>query len=102
MKIAIIFSVLLLSGCATISETKEWSAIGGSKSDGSVKLAYPIALFNNSAPMYSGLPLAAKRCKAWGYRGASEFGGHTVQCESRNGFGDCLRGNVVKEYQCIG
>lgn len=98
----ILFSMLVLSGCASPT-IKSWSAISGSKADGTVKLAYPIALFDNASPPESeGKILAAKRCKAWGYQNASSFGGNRVQCDQRNGFGQCLEGMVIREYQCIG
>lgn len=104
MKISVVFSILLLTGCtAAEPEIKEWSAIGGSKGDGVVKLAYQKDFFNNSEPSYSGIPLAEERCKGWGYGGAIEFEGQSTQCDDKdkNIFGDCLVGKVVKEYQCI-
>lgn len=94
-------SVFIFSGCATYQGEKSWNAVGGSHSDGVIKLAYPISLFDNKAPDESqGKSLAAQRCKVWGYNNAVAFGGVTTQCEQRNGFGNCLNGVVIKEYQC--
>lgn len=102
-KITILFSILALSGCASYQTGKSWEAVGGSRSDGIIKLAYPIGLFNYSAPDdFQGTALAAERCKVWGYQNATAFGGKITQCERRNGFGDCLNGIVIKEYQCTG
>lgn len=99
-KISALLFIIALSGCAGYQTEKSWSAIGGSRADGTIKLAYPIALFNNSAPADSGVGMAGQRCKVWGYKSAVAFGGTTTQCERRNSFGDCVIGNVVKEYQC--
>lgn len=98
----VLLSLFILSGCAA-PMVKSWSALSGSKADGVVKLGYPIALFDNLSPPESeGKSLAAQRCRAWGYQNASTFGGSRVQCDQRNGFGQCLEGMVIREYQCIG
>lgn len=90
--------VLLLSGCAT---TKHWSATGGSRADGVVRLSYEHGEFEQ--PQLSeaeAVDLAIKRCKIWGYSGAEAFGGVTRQCNMFGGFGGCANWIVTKEYQC--
>lgn len=100
-KLIMVLSIISLSGCATYQAEKSWSAVGGSRADGVIKLAYPISLFDNSSPSeIQGKSLAAQRCKVWGYKNAAAFGGIITQCEQRNGFGNCLHGTVIKEYQC--
>jgi hypothetical protein len=90
----------LLSGCAV---TKEWSATGGSRADGVVRLSYEAhemeAVQLNEAQAVS---LAAQRCKTWGYSGAEAFGGVTRQCNKFGGFSGCAQWMVTKEFQCTG
>lgn len=90
----------LLTGCVT---TKDWSATGGSRSDGVVRLSYEVGEFErpqlNEA---QAVTLATQRCKTWGYTGAEAFGGVTRQCGQGGGFGSCSLWVVTKEYQCTG
>lgn len=102
MKVLIIATaaVLLLSGCTT---TKDWTATGGSRADGVVRLSYEVTEFekpqlNEQQAVY----LASQRCKTWGYSGAEAFGGTTRQCNQGGGFGGCSQWVVTKEYQCTG
>ena len=93
-------AALMLCGCVT---TKDWSATGGSRSDGVVRLSYEVAEFEK--PQLSeqqAINLATQRCKTWGYSGAEAFGGVTRQCNMGGGFGGCARWVVTKEFQCMG
>ena len=95
-----IFSAMTIVGCAA---TKEWSATGGSRSDGTVKLSYEVGEFEKAQLSESqGLGLATQRCQTWGYSGAEAFGGVTRQCNLGGGFGGCSRWFITKEYQCTG
>ena len=90
----------ILTSCAT---TKDWSATGGSRSDGVVRLSYEVGEFEK--PQLSetqAINLATQRCQTWGYSGAEAFGGVTRQCNQGGGFGGCSRWMVTKEYQCTG
>lgn len=90
----------LLGGCAV---TKQWSATGGSKSDGVVRLSYELGEFEKPVLNESqGVQMATQRCKTWGYSGADAFGGTTRQCNQGGGFGGCSRWLITKEYQCTG
>lgn len=91
---------LTLTGCAT---HKEWSATGGSRADGVVRLSFEHGAFEKPVLDESqALSLATKRCATWGYTGAEAFGGTTSQCNMGGGFGGCDRFLVTKEYQCTG
>jgi len=91
---------MLLAGCAT---TKDWSATGGSRSDGVVRLSYEVGEFERPQLSESqGIDLATRRCQTWGYTGAEAFGGVTRQCSNGGGFGGCAMWVVTKEYQCTG
>ena len=98
--ISIAFISILLAGC---SATKDWSATGGSKADGVIRLSYEFGQFE--VPQVSeeqAILLAAKRCAVWGYTNAEAFGGMTKQCNMPDGFGGCSSWIVTKEYQCTG
>ena len=43
---------------------------------------------------------AVKRCKAWGYSGASRFDAETQRCISRFSDGGCSTAIVTIKYQC--
>ncbi|MFL6585333.1 MAG: YecR family lipoprotein [Luteimonas sp.] len=90
----------LASGCST---TKDWTATGGSRSDGVVRLSYEHGDFEKSVLNEAqAVGLATRRCEAWGYTGAEAFGGTTRQCSQGGGFGGCAVWLVTKEYQCTG
>jgi len=87
----------LITGCAV---QKDWVAIGGSKADGVVRLAYDdLAGQFPQVSEAQGVRTAAARCSTWGYSGAEAFGGVTRQCI--DGF-RCAHQQVIKEYQCTG
>lgn len=96
--IFITLMVLTLSSCAT---HKDWSATGGSKSDGTIKLSYQVGLFETAeVSEQQAVTLATKRCSAWGYTSAEAFGGVTKVCNSQSSSG-CNSWIVTKEYQCL-
>ena len=86
-----------LTGCAA---QKNWGASGGSKADGTVKLAYTYGMFEvpevNEAQAQE---IAVKRCLAWGYENAVAFDFVSTQCQQMTQSG-CSRTIVTKEYQC--
>lgn len=91
--------MLLLQGCAV---QKQLVPTGGSRADGTVKLAFDYGLFEDpKLDQQQGLIAARQRCAAWGYSDAASFGGSTSQCTAptRNG---CNRWLVTIEYQCTG
>jgi hypothetical protein len=94
-----ILIALSISGCAV---PKDWTATGGSRADGIIKLSYEYALFevpklNNT----QGVNLASKRCKSWGYEEAEPFGGLITKCINYSS-GGCNRWMVTADYQCLG
>lgn len=91
---------MMLSGCAV---TKDWSATGGSRADGVVRLSYELGELETVQLNESqAVRLAAQRCKTWGYSGAEAFGGTTRQCNKLGGFSGCAQWMVTKEFQCTG
>jgi hypothetical protein len=102
MKAIIIAATMLtfVTGCAT---QKDWSATGGSRADGVVRLSYEKGEFEQ--PKLSeeqAVKIATQRCKTWGYTGAEAFGGVTRQCNTAGGFSGCANSLITKEYQCTG
>lgn len=96
----ILAAVLVLAGCSTVSQ---WTATGGSRADGVVRLSYELGPFQKAQmDDQQGLTLATERCKTWGYTGAEAFGGVTRQCTHPGQFGSCDAYHVTKDYQCTG
>jgi hypothetical protein len=81
---------------------KTMEAVGGSRSDGTVKLAFEYGAFEKPhVDTAAGLETAKARCAAWGYTDAEAFGAATTQCTAMSGYG-CMRTMVTVEYQCTG
>lgn len=98
--IAITLCTLILSGCAT---KKELTPIGGSKSDGTIKMAYEYSWIESPTVDFNAAKaLAAKKCIMWGYEGAESFGGQTSTCLKKREGGGCDLTKVTVEYQCFG
>lgn len=100
-KYSVIFTIVALNitGCAT---PKEWRAIGGSRSDGVVKLAFNYNDVREDPVLdaQQGLNLAKTKCLAWGFKDAEAFGGAVETCNGNPI--DCHHWLVTKEYQCLG
>lgn len=93
-------AIVLLGGCAT---QKEWSATGGSRADGVVRLSYEVGEFEKpQLDEQQAVALATQRCRTWGYKGSEAFGGVTRRCNAAGGFGGCSHWLITKEYQCTG
>ena len=91
---------MLMSGCAV---QKTLTPVGGSRSDGTVTLAYTVAMFE--APKVDweqGRQAAVRRCLAWGYNNAEAFGGQETHCNAYNGYGNCMNATIKVQYQCTG
>ncbi|HLA72845.1 MAG TPA: YecR family lipoprotein [Steroidobacteraceae bacterium] len=93
-------AVFLLGGCAV---QKTLTAMGGSKSDGTVRMAYTLNLFEKPVVNWQqGAADARSRCAAWGYSDAAPFGGELRQCQASDGFGSCNQWLVSMDFQCTG
>lgn len=97
----------LLAGCGLVSfpiQTIDWGAIGGSRADATIKLAYE---YNPNHPVtmpseMQAIDIAKNRCTRWGYTGVEAFGSTIRTCMQQDIYGRCMRMLVSKEYQCIG
>lgn len=91
---------VVLSGCATTQ--KQWVPMGGSRADGTVRLAYETHAYEKAVTDNAqGLRIARERCRSWGYEDAESFGGVSSQCQEQTTYG-CGRMVVTAEYQCLG
>lgn len=88
-----------LGGCET---QKIPQAVGGSKSDATVKLSFDYGMFEKPVIDWAQADASANdRCHVWGYAGAERFDAGLRECseESRQG---CYEWRVVVTYQCTG
>ena len=95
----VLFFVVLVScfGCAT---QKQFGAVGGSRSDGTVKLAYQYEAYESPVvDRAQALKIATAKCQSWGYGSAEAFGVAVTTCSTANAFG-CVQYVVTDEYQC--
>lgn len=89
-----------LAGCAT---PKNFYAVGGSRADGTIDMAYDFAQFEKPVVNHQQAQTIAKsKCGVWGYKMAESFGGQTINCQQRDGWGNCVAGQIVIKYQCQG
>ncbi|EIE2767366.1 hypothetical protein KA541_002370 [Salmonella enterica subsp. enterica serovar Rubislaw] len=89
--------ISVLSGC---SVHKEMVPVGGSKADGTVKLAYEYGIFwDPEVSMQQGVDTATRKCQAWGYKKAEAFGGSEKTCLASGQYG-CTSYRVTTEFQC--
>jgi hypothetical protein len=90
-------TLLALTGCAS---TQHWTAAGGSKSEGIVRLSYEFPEFHEPALSEAQAEkLAESRCASWGYESAVEVPGQLRECANADG-GNCDLWKVTREYQC--
>ena len=91
--------VFALSACVS---SRQWTANGGNREQGLVRLSYQYPEFHqpdvNDA---QALDLAAHRCAAWGYKKAEPVAGLVRECSSSEG-GTCAAWTVTRQYQCSG
>ena len=104
----VIASLVCLAGCAAKPVEKDWIAVGGSRSDATIRLGYTynpkieVPQLNHQ----QALELATQKCRAWGYDHAEEFGSVMENCGQMvydPWIGPyCAQMNAVAEFQCIG
>ncbi|HHR6067277.1 TPA: YecR family lipoprotein [Providencia alcalifaciens] len=77
-------------------------AVGGSKADGTVEMAYDVGAFETAKVDFNDAQnKATQKCKVWGYKKAEAFGGQKNNCLARNGFGNCMQSQIIVPFQCI-
>lgn len=102
MRIGTLTLLILVVVCGCSSVPINWNAMDGSKSNGTVVLAYEYRPILDTPPSddHEAILIANQKCQGWGYLGAEAFGGATKSCaELYNG--DCVRVKVTKIFQCL-
>lgn len=93
-------AALAVTGCAT---KKDFYAMGGSRADGTVDMAYDFRQFEKPVVnVEQAKTIAKSKCRVWGYQDAEMFGGKRQQCHQIDGWGNCVAGQVTIQFQCIG
>lgn len=103
-------AVLALGACGGAPVASTPQAVTGSKSDGTIRLAYHVT-GAGSAPVnwQAAEQNALRRCQAWGYSRVDAFAGGTERCtEVGRGLlingalpGVCIKRSYTKDYQCM-
>lgn len=98
--VAALAACVAFSGCAV---QKVAVPMGGSRSDGTIRLGYRVAMFEKPVVDWNAAEATARqRCAAWGYSDAQAFGGSSSKCVSWDFNGACNTWEVAVEYQCTG
>lgn len=91
--------VLALTGCVG---TKQWTATGGDKEAGLVRVSYQYPEFHQpDVSDAQAMVLAENRCEAWGYQRAEPVAGLVRECSNMEA-GNCDLWTVTREFQCGG
>jgi hypothetical protein len=100
-RLLVVGACLVLGACATV--VRDWEAVGGSRSDGVIRLTMQRHELEQVLPNEAqAAALAREKCAAWGYSGAEPFGATSRRCEALGGFTGCRVTALLREYQCIG
>jgi hypothetical protein len=92
-------SLLSLAACAT---NQKWSASGGNREDGVVRLSYEYAEFHQpDMSDAEAQAIALNRCNSWGYKQVEPIAGQVRQCSNMEG-ANCNLWTVTREFQCKG
>lgn len=93
--------ILSFIGClAACASTRQWSAAGGNRAEGVVRVSYEYPEFRQ--PQVSDAQaqkVALGRCNAWGYRTAEPKAGQVRECANMDK-GNCDLWTVTREFQC--
>ena len=106
IKIKLISAFILMisvSGCVTTKA--QLYPITGNRAGGTVTVGYDtrdIYTDESDIDWRQAKGMAAKKCKAWGYKYAEPFGPVRTVCQRPGGFSGCAVGVKLIEYQCIG
>jgi hypothetical protein len=96
----ILVSVILVLGLSACVSARQWSATGGDRESGVVRVSYQYPEFHQpTVSDAQAMQLAANRCAAWGYRRAEPVAGLVRECSNMDG-GNCDLWTVTREFQC--
>ncbi len=88
---------ILTTGCET---TKYLSVLNGSKSDGTLVMAYEYGGFQKPIVQWNDANARADQyCKSWGYKGHQWFDPQYI-CIWKDAYGNCTTYRVIYRCQC--
>jgi hypothetical protein len=89
--------ILAVTGCVS---SKQWTATGGNKEAGLVRVSYQYPEFHQpDVSDVQAMVLAENRCAAWGYKRAEPVAGLVRECGNMEA-GNCDLWTVTREFQC--
>jgi hypothetical protein len=100
MTVKLLCASVLFLGLGACATTDQWSAAGGSRETGVVRVSYEYLEFQQpEVDDADAEQLALNRCNAWGYREAEPIAGQIRQCANMDD-GNCNLWSVTREFQC--
>ena len=91
---------LPMLGLGACASTQKWSAQGGDRQHGVVRLSYEYPEFHQPAMSEAQAEtMALERCNSWGYRKVEPIAGQIRQCANVDD-GNCNLWTVTREFQC--
>jgi hypothetical protein len=96
----ILIPTLLVLGLSACVSTRQWTASGGNKEAGLVRVSYQYTEFHQpDVSDVQAMVLAENRCEAWGYPRAEPVAGLVRECSNAEA-GHCDLWTVTREFQC--
>lgn len=100
---AVILLFASLSGCAGIlTQSTDWGALGGSRADGTIQLAYNRGAYADEKPIDDRVKqMVIARCNVWGYQDAEPFDYIGSTCVMPGDkFISCYQYRHTAQFQC--
>ena len=99
-RLKVLVSVLCLLGLGACASTQKWSAAGGDRQQGVVRLSYEYPEYHQPEVSDSqAAALALNRCNSWGFKRVEPIAGQVRECANKDD-GNCNLWTVTREYQC--
>ena len=96
----ILLPIALVIGLSACVSNRQWSATGGDKQAGVVRVSYQYPEFHQpDVSDAQAIQLAENRCASWGYKHADPVAGLLREC-SNSDKGNCNLWTVTREFQC--
>jgi hypothetical protein len=96
----ILVPTILVLGLSACVGARQWTATGGNKEAGLVRVSYQYSEFHQ--PDLSDVQargLAENRCASWGFKRAEPVAGLVRECSNMEA-GNCDLWTVTREFQC--